>query len=100
MWLFCEESSSFSEKIFLLDNMVLDHIQVIVQNSEDSNWLFLQPSYEEALNNILMGSTEEEDTSGDSAVSPVQTSWKHLPTKIALSEQIFFPMDANNAEQS
>jgi len=56
---FRQESSSFSEKIFLLDNMVLDHIQ---------------PSYEEALNNILMSSTEEEDQSGDSAVSPVQTS--------------------------
>ena len=71
---FCEESSSFSEKIFLLDNMVLDHIQVIVQNSEDSNSILMQPSYEEALNNILMSSTEEEDESGDSAVSPIQTS--------------------------
>ena len=71
---FCEESSSFSEKIFLLDNMVLDHIQVIVQNSEDSNSILMQPSYEEALNNILMSSTEEEDESGDSAVSPAQTS--------------------------
>ena len=54
--------------------MVLDHIQVIVQNSEDSNSILLQPSYEEALNNILMSSTEEEDESGDSAVSPIQTS--------------------------
>ena len=54
--------------------MVLDHIQVIVQNSEDSNSILMQPSYEEALNNILMSSTEEEDESGDSAVSPIQTS--------------------------
>ena len=54
--------------------MVLDHIQVIVQNSEDSNSILMQPSYEEALNNILMVGTEEEDESGDSAVSPVQTS--------------------------
>ena len=53
--------------------MVLDHIQVIVQNSEDSNSILMQPSYEEALNNIL-SSTEEEDESGDSAVSPIQTS--------------------------
>ena len=54
--------------------MVLDHIQVIVQNSEDSNSILMQPSYEEALNNILMSSTEEEDESGDSPVLPVQTS--------------------------
>ena len=54
--------------------MVLDHIQVIVQNSEDSNSILMQPSYEEALNNILMSSTEEEDESGDSVVSPIQTS--------------------------
>ena len=51
---FRQESASFSRAIFLLDNMVLDHLQVSLPLSETSFYctLSLQASYEEALKNI------------------------------------------------
>ena len=64
-----QESSSFTEKIFLLDNMVLDHIQVVFRILKNSDRSSPQPSYEEALNNIIINNPEEvvrggsEDTS-------------------------------------
>merc|ERR1712037_412731 len=54
-WL-SQESSSFTEKIFLLDNMVLDHIQ---------------PSYEEALNNIIINNPEEVVRDGSEDISSI-----------------------------
>ena len=67
-WL-SQESSSFTEQIFLLDNMVLDHIQVGFRILKNSNRSSPQPSYEEALNNIIINNPEEvvRDGSGDTS---------------------------------